>query len=178
MGSVLDVWSSWQTVGAAVAIVMSGVGVSIAAVVSPARRLIPAIVAGSVVATLALQYSVLAPQRPEPVERMAAMVLDARQSDEPYGRYRVFTRNLVFYTGVPHVDLVADEQVVAFLRSPGRVLCVLTRADLRRLTATAGVTVVELGEVSYVNLGNLKLRTFLRPNPSEDVQQVVLVANR
>jgi hypothetical protein len=50
--------------------------------------------------------------------------------------------------------------------------------DLPRLEKISGVSIRRLGEVKYVNTANLKLRQLLRPMPEEDVQTVLLVANR
>jgi hypothetical protein len=50
--------------------------------------------------------------------------------------------------------------------------------ELPALTAASGVSLQRLGEVSYLNTANLKVRTLLAPDPSRDVEKVVLVANR
>ena len=52
--------------------------------------------------------------------------------------YRVFVRNLVFYTGVKQTDLRSDQQVVDYLHSTERVLCVIDEKNLRRLEEGAG----------------------------------------
>ncbi len=161
---------------ASVLIVLSGVGVALAALAS--RRLLPAALAASTVVTaLGLQYSVLPPPGPEPVERMAALVREAGADDMPYGRYRVFVRNLLYYVGRPHVDLFTPEQLHAFLDLPEPVLCVLPEADLEQARA-AGAAAYELGRVAYLDTGRLQLATLLWPDPATDVQTVVLVTNR
>ena len=138
----------------------------------------PAALAGaSVVTTLSLQYSVLSRPGPEPVERMAALVRAADSGDVPYGRYRVFVRNLVYYTGRPHVELITPEQLRGFLASPEPVLCVLPDTDLEQARAD-GATAYELGRVAYFDTGRLKLRTLLWPDPATDLQTVVLATNR
>jgi 4-amino-4-deoxy-L-arabinose transferase-like glycosyltransferase len=158
-------------------LVASGVAVG-AIAVSRRQRLIPLTIAvAAVVSTLSLQYVVLSRPGPEPVEEMAAMVQAAGPSSLPYGRYRVFVRNLVFYTGRPYIDLSSEEQVRTFLLSGEKVLCVLTEEDLRRVRAT-GVQTHELGRVSYLNTGSLTFRTLLQPDPDLDVQTVVLVTNQ
>ena len=108
---------------------------------------------------------------------MAALLRAAGPESVPYGRYRVFVRNLVFYTGRPHVDLVSEEQVRAFLGSTDPVLCVIGEADLQQVRAD-GVTVHELGRVAYLNTGNLTMRTLMWPDPQTDLETVVLVTNR
>ncbi len=162
---------------ASVLIVLSGVGVVLAALASRQRLLPAALAASTVVTTLSLQYSVLSPPGPEPVERMAALVREAGAGDVPYGRYRVFVRNLLYYVGRPHVDLFTPEQLHAFLASPEPVLCVLPAADLEHARA-ADATAYELGRVAYLDTGRLQLRTLLWPDPATDLQTVVLVTNR
>lgn len=158
-------------------IVLSGAGVALAALASRQRLLPAALAASTVVTALSLQYGALSPPGPEPVERMAALVRAAGAGDVPYGRYRVFVRNLLYYVGRPHVDLFTPEQLHAFLARPEPVLCVLPAADLEQARA-ADATAYELGRVSYLDTGRLQLRTLLRPNPATDLQTVVLVTNR
>lgn len=136
-----------------------------------------AIAAAAVVAATAVYTIVLAGSGPAPVERMASLVSDARQANEPYGRYRVFDRNLVYYVGTPHTELVSLEAVRDFLRSPERVLVVLRSDDAETLMRW-GVGFTRIGDVSYVNTGNFNLRTFREPDPDRYVLTVLLIANR
>jgi hypothetical protein len=108
---------------------------------------------------------------------MAAMLAVERNADEPYGRHRVFDRNLVYYMRTAHVELPVLPAAYDFLRSPGRVLCVLRAEDAARLRQD-GLRLQRLGEVRYLNTGNLNLRTLLDPDPQRYLQRVVLVANR
>ena len=140
-------------------------------------RLPVALVAAAVVSTLSVQYVVLSRAGPEPVEVLAALIREAKPTGMPYGRYRVFVRNLVFYTGRPHVELSSTAQVASFLRSSEPVLSVVDQDDLVQVKAS-GVAVYELGRVSYLNTGNLNLGTLLRPNPEADLRTVVLVSNQ
>ena len=161
----------------AVLLVLSGLGVSVVAV-SCRQRLIPAaLVVASVVFTATVNFVVLSGSGPEPVEEMAALIKAAGPESVPYGRYRVFVRNLVFYTGRPHVDLASEEQVRVFLESSEPVLCVIGEADLQHVRAD-GVTAHELGRVAYLNTGNLTMRTLLWPDPRTDLETVVLVTNQ
>ena len=163
-------------IGAAL-LVVSGLGV-LSVALSTRQRLIPgAIVVGAVVSALTVPYVVQSRPGPEPVEQMAALIQAAAPETVPYGRYRVFVRNLVFYTGRPHVDLVSEEQVRAFLGSTYPVLCVIGEADLQQVRAD-GVTAHELDRVAYLNTGNLTMRTLLWPDPQTDLETVVLVTNR
>ena len=162
---------------ASLLIALAGLGVVVAALSRRPRRLPVALAAAAVVTTLSLQFSFLSRPGPEPVERMAALVRVAGSDDVPYGRYRVFVRNLLYYVGRPHVDLFTPDQLRAFLASPEPVLCVLTDTDLERARAE-GATAYELGRVAYLDVGGLQFRTLLRPDPATDLQTVVLVSNR
>jgi 4-amino-4-deoxy-L-arabinose transferase-like glycosyltransferase len=141
------------------------------------RALPGALVGVSVLLALTLQFTVFGQRRPEPVERMADLVRMHRAA-EPIGVHRAFVRNLVFYTGARQVDLFDDAQVVDFLRSSERVLLVAPTGRLSALEQASGLTLRRLGEVSYVNTANFRLRTLLRPDPSREIERVVLVANR
>jgi 4-amino-4-deoxy-L-arabinose transferase-like glycosyltransferase len=160
-----------------VLLVASGLGVSVVAISSRQRLLPGVLVVASVVSTLTAHYVVLSRPGPEAVEEMAALVRTAGPQTMAYGRYRVFVRNLLFYTGRPHVELASEEQVRAFLESTEPVLCVLAETDLRRARGN-GVTAHELGRVSYLNTGSLTFRTLVWPDPSTDLETVVLVTNQ
>ena len=55
-----------------------------------------------------------------------------RTLQEPVATYRVFVQNLVFYTGVEErPTCCSDQQVVDYLRSTERVLCVHRRETPR-----------------------------------------------
>jgi 4-amino-4-deoxy-L-arabinose transferase-like glycosyltransferase len=127
---------------------------------------------------LSLEFGVLAGARPEPVERMAALVRMHRQSGEPVGAYQVLVRNLVFYTRFRQVDLLDEGHALDFLRSTERVLLVVRASDLPRLESIAGVHAMRLGEMQYLNTANIRLRTLLSPLPSQDLEHVLLVANK
>ena len=162
---------------AAAVIVGSGAGVVMIAL-SSLKRFIPiALTVASILTTLTVHSVVLAGVEPEPVQEMAAMVRSAGPESLPYGRYRVFVRNLIFYTGRPHVDLASEEQVRVFLESSEPVLCVIAEADLARVV-TPTMPVYELGRVEYLNTGALTLRALLWPDPMKDIQTVLLVTNR
>ena len=158
-------------------LVWSGLGVSAVAVSSRQRLLPTALTIASVIFTVTMHSAVLSRSGPEPVEQMAALIRAVGRENVPYGRYRVFVRNLLFYTGRPHVDLASEEQVRVFLESTEPVLCVIGEADLQQVRAD-GVTAHELGRVGYLNTGNLTIRTLLRPDPRTDLETVVLVTNR
>ena len=127
---------------------------------------------------LSMQFGALAGTRPEPVEQMAALVRTHRTSDERLGTYQVFVRNLVFYTRFKQVELFDEGLALDFLKSPDRVLLVVRAADLPRLEAISGVTARALGQVRYLDTANVRLRTLISPIPGQDIETVLLVANR
>ncbi|MCC6162567.1 MAG: glycosyltransferase family 39 protein [Acidobacteria bacterium] len=143
------------------------------------RWALPVTMAMASIATLlSLHYSVASAADLEPVQVMARKYNVVYQGHEPSATYRVFVRNLIFYTGVKQTDLVQPEQVVEFLRQPQRVLCVITRDDLDLLTAEYGLHTRMLAEVQYFNPAGVRLRTLLWPDPSRDVETVLLVTNQ
>ena len=73
---------------------------------------------------------------------------------------------------------LVDETVVPFLRSPEPVLLVVRAADVPRLEAVSGAALRELGRVRYFDAASVRLRTFLRPDPAQEVETVLLVTNR
>jgi hypothetical protein len=127
---------------------------------------------------LSFQFGAMAGARPEPVERMAALVRANRAADEPVGTYQAFVRNLVFYTRFKSVDLYDEGVALDFLKRPERVLLVVRAADLPRLQAIAGVAVRPIGELRYLNAAGVRLRTILSPIPEEDFETILLVTNQ
>jgi hypothetical protein len=128
-------------------------------------------------ALLAVQFGALAGRRPEPVELMAKAVVDERGASEPVAPYRVFVRNLVFYSRLRQQDLFDEASAVRFLQLPERVLLIVRPTDLTSLEQRAGVTTRELARVTYLNTANLRLRSLMQP--AEDLlETVVLVTNR
>ena len=168
-------WSTTRTTGVSLAVMLSGLAVFIAAW---RRTWIPqTLVAATIVTSLGAYFVLLAAPGRAPVERMAAMITDAQPSNTPYGRHRVFNRNLVFYTERQFVELSALDAARNFLSSPARVLCILLAEDVDRLEAE-GLPIRRLAETTYLNIGTLNFRTILDPDPATRIRHVVLVANQ
>lgn len=127
---------------------------------------------------VSMQFGALAGIRPEPVEQMAVFIARHRTSGEPLGTYQVLVRNLVFYTRIKQVELFDEGRALDFLKSPDRVLLVVRAIDLPRLEAISGITTKRLAEVQYLNTTNVRLRTLLSPIPAQDLETVLLVANK
>ena len=175
-------WSPAVTVGVPAAVLLAGAAIVAASLAAwrhaPRAGGIPALVAAAaIVMAVGAHLVVLASPGPAPVERVAAMLAATRGGDEPYGRHRVFNRNLVYYTRRPHVELPALQAARNFLESSRRVLCVLREEDAAHFRRD-GLRLQRLGEVRYLNTGNLNLRTLLNPDPDIYLQRIVLVANR
>ena len=170
--------ASWGLVRpAGIAIFASGIALGV--VTLQRRRLVPAMLtAGAVVTSLALHYAILGPARPAPVEQMSAMLLDHRHADERSGTHQAFVRNLVFYSGLPQHDLITEDQTVAFLESPDRVLCVLPESQLSRIAGQLTNPPLRLSSVSYLNTADLRVGSLLHPAAGDLLTTIVLVANR
>jgi 4-amino-4-deoxy-L-arabinose transferase-like glycosyltransferase len=150
------------------------------AVVTIARRwqsLPGAMAAAGVVVLLAVQFGALAGRRPEAVEVMARAVLNHRTAAERVGPYRVFVRNLIFYTRLRQEDLFDEAAATRFLLSPERILLIVRPRDLTALEQQTGVATRELARVTYLNTANLRLRSLLQP-AADLLETVVLVTNR
>jgi 4-amino-4-deoxy-L-arabinose transferase-like glycosyltransferase len=151
----------------------------VALVTSGMLRVLPPVMTACAAALLlAVQFGALAGVRPEPVEQIATLVAQHRHGDDPVGEYQVFVRNLVFYARFPQRELFNETVARDFIHARERALIVVREPDLARLEAVAGRTLHRLGEIRYLNTANLRLRTLIAPDPAEDVEKVVLVANR
>ncbi|HEX7088203.1 MAG TPA: glycosyltransferase family 39 protein [Vicinamibacterales bacterium] len=165
-------------VSAAIVAIAAAALVAGAAALAPQSRFVPpAIAVAGALLLGGLQYG-LSPAGRDPVQDMAALVETQRQRDEPIATFRVFVRNLIFYTGLKQGDLTSEEQVAAYLRSPHPVLVVIGADELARVTASHGVQTRTLGEVLYFNASAVKLRTLLDPDQTRDLERVLLVTNR
>ena len=158
-------------------IALAGLGTMGAALALPAEHLPSVVAVAAVAALVGLQYG-LSPAGRDPVQNMAALVLKHRQGNEQVATFRVFVRNLIFYTHVRQTDLPSDDALRHYLQGPDRVLGVITADELSRLNAEAPVSVRTLGEVLYFNASAVKLRTLLSPDPSRDLERVLLITNR
>jgi hypothetical protein len=126
----------------------------------------------------ALQYGVLTGSGDDTVEQLARAIAAERRADEPVGTHQVFVRNLVFYTGVPTVDLIGDDQLRAFLAQPSRALVVAPLEAVERIEQATGRQHRRLAELRYFNEAGIRLRTLIDPDPARDLTRVVLIANQ
>ena len=161
----------------AFAIVVAGTLVLAASVMAPVRHLPIVVAAAGALTLLGLQYG-LSPAGRDPVQDMASLVLQHRQGGERIATYRVFVRNLVFYTRVPQQDLTSDDEARAALRSPDPTLVIVGADELARIVSGTDLAPRRLGEVLYFNASAVKLRTLLTPDPARDLERILLVRNR
>ncbi|HOC18212.1 MAG TPA: glycosyltransferase family 39 protein [Vicinamibacterales bacterium] len=159
---------------------LAGTGVAVMAIAASRRwRLTPAAVAVAGAAiVLALNQAVLSERGAYPVERMARAVTAERGAGEPVGTYRVFVRNLIFYTGVEQEDLYSEARLHDFLDSPDRVLCVIREHDLLALEQSRARPYRRLRTVTYFDPATAKLRALLWPDPERELRTVVLISNK
>jgi 4-amino-4-deoxy-L-arabinose transferase-like glycosyltransferase len=136
------------------------------------------VAAASAASLLAVHYSIYSVAGMEPVQKLAAVYRQHWAEGVRSGTYRVFVRNLVFYTGVKQTDLNSLEELAEFLSSEDRVLAVATADDLERLHAQSGLQPRRLEQVTYFNAAGLRMRTLLHPDPGKDLETVWLVTNR
>ena len=172
--------AAYPTVSTVAIALIGGAALALAYVPAAGRwHLLPGHLAVCAAALMmAVQFGALAGVRPEPVEEMAALVRTHGVAGEPVGTYQVFVRNLVFYRRARTIDLFDEGRALDFIKSPTRSLLVVRAVDLPRLEAIAGLTTQRLGQVRYLNTANIRLRTLLAPIPEQDLETVLLVANR
>jgi 4-amino-4-deoxy-L-arabinose transferase-like glycosyltransferase len=167
--------SELNTMIASGVIAAAGLAVVLVSLTS-AWRSAPGLLAFATALSLAvLPYGVLASADDATVTQMAARVQAARSSgDVAIATYKVFVRNLVFYTRAKHTDIINDEHLSQWLTQHPRALVVMSKDDADRLTA-AGFRMERLVELPYFNEGGIKVRMLLWPDPAVDLETAVLV---
>ena len=163
---------------ATIVIVLAGLAVALVAWLGRPRQLVGTMAAASTITLLALHYSVYSAAGLDPVQRMANIISAHRDGAAGSGTYRVFVRNLVFYTRMRQTDLPDDARLQGFLDTSERVLCVIPSDELRRLGPETASRLQQLGQVRYFNAAGLRLRSLLWLDPERDLETVVLVANQ
>jgi 4-amino-4-deoxy-L-arabinose transferase-like glycosyltransferase len=122
-----------------------------------------------------LPYGVLAAAADSTVVQMAERVKQAHGGQfTALGTYRVFVRNLVFYSGLKHTDIIHDEHLHDWLSRHSQALLVMTSSEADRLEA-GGLQMNRLAALPYFNEGGIRLRMLLWPEPATDLETVVLV---
>ncbi len=160
-----------------VVILTAGAGTAVVAVsLTSAWRAAPAVLAlGAAVTFAALPYGTLPAAHVSAVSEMARLVRDARTGGEAIGTYKVFVRNLVFYTRTKHTDLIHDEHILDWLGKNPRALIVLPTSEAERLERDHGLKLDRVAERLYFDDGGIRPRMLLWPDPQRDLQRVALV---
>ena len=160
------------------AVVAAATALAAVAILGAWKRLPGVMAITAAVLLLTLQFGALAGRRPEAVEDIAAMIRVNRFGGEPIGVYGMFVRNLIFYTRIPDIEVRDDATAAQFLHANRRVFLVAARRDFDRLKARVDIPIRALGEVTFLNVAGVRLRTLLTPNPAEELTTVVLISNR
>lgn len=167
----------WKLVAGGLATALAGVAAMVLAFRNPRR--VPVVLAvGAVVLFLALRVSVLSPDGPETVERVAARVTPLLGPGVKWTTHEVFVRNLVFYVRKEQSGPFDEAGLVAFLRSPTPVLALVSDRDLPRIEAAAGLPLHRLDEWRYFNVAAVRWRHLFTRDPGRSFRTVVLVSNR
>jgi 4-amino-4-deoxy-L-arabinose transferase-like glycosyltransferase len=161
---------------AAAAAVVAGLGATAGSIFLPPRHVPIAVAIAAAVTLASLQYG-LAPPGRDPVQAVAGQVRQQPTRPAAVGTFRVFVRNLVFYTGLEQTDLSDDDEARAFLQRRDHVLCALRSSDLDRLRESGPLPVHVIGSVSYLDVSAVRLRPLFARDPTRHLEQVVLVSN-
>lgn len=167
--------SEFNTLLAAGVIGLGGLAVIVVSLTG-AWRSAPGVLAFAAALSFAvLPYGVLAAAQDSTVVQMAERVRKAHAGENAaIGTYKVFVRNLVFYTGLQHTDIINDEHLRVWLSQNPRALLVMSSEDADRLAAE-GVAMERLAALPYFNEGGIKVRMLLWPDPATDLDTAVLV---
>jgi 4-amino-4-deoxy-L-arabinose transferase-like glycosyltransferase len=127
------------------------------------------------VAFAVLPYGTLPAAQDSTVAQMARLVRTHHVEGEAIGTFKVFVRNLVFYTQLKHTDLIHDEHIADWLTKNPRALIVLPPPEADRLERERGVALQRLAELPYFDDGAIRIGTLLWPEPASDVTKVALI---
>lgn len=162
------------------AILIALAGLAVLAVgLSPQWRMVPAALAVAAGLSFpALQFGAISGSGDDTVQQVARQVMAERTGSEPVATFLVFVRNLVFYTHVPTLDLINDDQFADFMKQSERVIAVAPADAVDRLERERHVSLRRLAEVRYFNTAAMRVRTLLWPDIDRDITRVVVVSNR
>lgn len=163
------------TFGVAVTIGLAGLVVTAISLTRFWRAAPVALACAATLSFAVLPYGALSAPADAPVVEMANLIRQVRRGDEAVGTYRVFVRNLVFYTRLPHTDLIHDEHIKDWLGKNPKALIVMPTAEADRLEHEMGLHLQRLAERTYFDDASFRVRMLIDPNPSTDLQHVVLV---
>ncbi len=166
--------SDLNTLIVAVLIALAGLAVIVTSFTG-AWRAGPGMLAfATAIAFAVLPYGTISDADDSTVVQIADQIRKVRAEGEAIGTYKVFVRNLVFYTHQRHTDIIHDEHLKTWLGEHPRALVVMTAADADRL-GQAGLKMQRLSAMPYFNEGGVRVRMLLWPDPATDLETVVLV---
>ena len=118
----------------AAAVIAVGGAIVVIVSLTSAWRMAPGLLAlAAALGFAVLPYGVLPAPSDASVRHLAQLVQQARRGEGPVGTYRVFVRNLVYYTGARQTDLINDDHLVEFVEKNPASLIVLPVEELERL---------------------------------------------
>jgi 4-amino-4-deoxy-L-arabinose transferase-like glycosyltransferase len=164
--------------GLAAIAIAAAAAVTIACALARPAWLPPVLGSATLVTLLLVQLTVFRAPRPEPVEQLAGAITVERRQGEAVAAYRIFVRNLIFYTHAKQTEIFADEGVVDFLGSSGRVFLVIDAEDLARIERLPGYRGRRLMSVRFFDPARLRLDALFDPDPDRQIGTAVLVSNR
>jgi 4-amino-4-deoxy-L-arabinose transferase-like glycosyltransferase len=159
-----------------VAAIVAAAGVAVIVVsLTGSWRSAPGTLALATAVTFAvLPYGTLAAAQDSAAVQVAGRIRSAHREGDAVGTYKVFVRNLVFYTHLRRTDIIHDDDLTDWLSKNPRALVVMPSDDAERLEAS-GLKMQRLGELRYFNEGGIKVRMLLWPDPATDLEHVTLV---
>jgi 4-amino-4-deoxy-L-arabinose transferase-like glycosyltransferase len=160
----------------AVAWVVGAAGAAVVLVsLTRAWRAGPAALAlAAAVSFAVLPYGVLSAAGDSTVVQVAHAVRRLHTPADAIGTFQVLVRNLVFYTHLPHTDLIHDRHLAEWIEQRGQALVVMPAEQADRLAA-AGWRLQPLASFPYFNEGSIKLRALLWPDPARDLERIAIV---
>ena len=166
--------AAFNTLLVAGIIAVAGFAVVVISLTSGWRSAPGLLALSTALACAVLPYGVLAAADDSTVVQMATRVRAEYRAGSAIGTYQVFVRNLAFYTGLKHTDIIHDEHLLEWLSHNERALVVMQQADADRLES-GGLEIQRLAQLPYFNEGGIRVRMLLWPDPATDLDKVVLV---
>ena len=162
---------------------MVAIGIVLAAVtLFMPRRIVPGVIAAAAGAgVIAFNASLMSPDRPEPVERIAAHIR-ATEAGREVCACGAMGRSLSFYTGtktiIAEVTMEYLDQIVDYLGNDTPRTLVVDARVLARVEQRLGRTFPRVASTTYLNTGIWQRgETLVAPDPGA-VQPVLLIRNR
>lgn len=168
--------SGWTPLGP-LTMAIAGTATLAASLVWNKRALPATVTLASAAMLLAFHHAVLVRRTPEPVVTTAAAIT-AQGPGVSVCACGAFARNLPFYTGRKTLVSITDADLVPILGTGDPLLAVVDARTLPSVETQLGKTFTRISETRYLNTALLRLRSFLNPDPSQDLQHLIVISNR